>query len=38
MQRTLALAILPKGNVRGKRQKNTIEIDDTPLPKIHRKH
>lgn len=41
MQRSLALQITPRGNVRGKRVKNEIEINTSPMKKkkkIHQVH
>ena len=37
MQRTLALAILPRGNIRSKRAANDVIVDETPMPKIRRR-
>jgi hypothetical protein len=36
LQRSLALKIMPKGNISGKRQLNITTVDETPLPKIQR--
>ena len=37
IQRSLALKLMPKGNVRSKFASNTVEVDDTPLKKVRRK-
>ena len=36
LQRSLALAILPRGNIRMKRALNTVIVDEQPLRKIRR--
>ena len=36
LQRSLALGILPRGNVRGKRHACKVVVDSTPLPKLRR--